>query len=282
MGTYGVNRKVQESLEIILQKTDRRPRIAIVLGTGMNPMIDMVEAAEFIDYKDIPHFPKSTVVSHRGKMVFGVLGGIEVVIVAGRFHYYEGYSMDEVTYYIHVLKALGVSLSIMTSASGGLNAHYSEGEIVLIKDHINLFSDNPLRGMNDEGMGPRFVDLMRAYPVEYRDKALDAADRLGIPLKEGVYLGWQGPSLETPAEYNMANMLGADLVGMSTIPEVIINKYRGIDTLAFTIVSNVCFPLSVLTETSVEEVIKNVNINAEKLQSIILDLIMHGDLLNQS
>ena len=279
MGTYGVSRKVQESLERIRQETDKSPRIAIVLGTGMDSLIDMVENAEIIDYKDIPHFPKSTVISHRGKMVFGALGGTEVVVIAGRFHYYEGYSMDEVTYYIHVLKALGVTLSIMTSASGGLSANYKEGEIVIIKDHINLFSDNPLRGKNDDSMGTIFVDLMRAYPHEYREKAINTAIRLGIPIKEGVYLGWQGPSLETPAEYKMANLLGADLVGMSTIPEVIINKYRGIDTLAFTIVSNVCFPLSVLTETSVEEVIKIVNTHAEKLQSIILELIMHGDLL---
>ena len=178
-----------------------------------------------------------------------------------------------VTYYIHVLKALGVKTSILTSASGGLNPHYKEGQIVMINDHINLFPSNPLRGMNDEQLGPRFPDLLLAYPTDLQTLASDGANSLNIDLKKGVYLGWQGPSLETPAEYKMANILGADLVGMSTIPEVIVNKYRGIRTLAFTIVSNVCFPKSALNETTVDEVIKVVNNNAKDLQKLIIHIL---------
>lgn len=273
MSTLGIKPKVLESANYIRQYTNSKPKLAIVLGTGMHSLADLLIDPVSIDYRDIPFFPTSTVQSHKSKLLFGKLNEIEVVLVAGRFHYYEGYSMDEVTYYIHVLKEIGVQISILTSASGGLNPHYAEGELVMITDHINLFSENPLRGQNDDTLGPRFPDLLNAYPKYLRDIATKVSSTNSIQLKEGVYLGWQGPSLETPAEYKMANLLGADLVGMSTIPEVIINKYRGIKTLAFTIVSNVCYPPSAISETTVDEVIAVVNNNAKTLQKLLLKII---------
>lgn len=273
MGTLGISSKVEESLSYIRKFTTARPGISIVLGTGLQSLIEVVEDAVVINYKDIPHFPVSTVQSHKGQLIFGQINGKDIVLVAGRFHYYEGYSMEQVTYYIHVLKALGIHTSIMNSASGGLNPHYKEGNLVMIKDHINMFPKSPLRGQNDESQGPRFPDMLNAYPKNLRSAALTCARSLNIDLKSGVYLGWQGPALETPAEYKMARGFGADLVGMSTVPEVIVNKYREINTLAFTIVSNLCFPISALEETTVESVIKTVNENAKQLKELIIRLI---------
>ena len=273
MGTLGVSDKVNESLKYIRKFTDAKPDLAIVLGTGLHSIIEVVENPIEVDYEDIPHFPLSTVQSHQGKLIFGQIGSREIILVAGRFHYYEGYSMEEVTYYIHVLKGLGVKTSIMNSASGGLNPHYKEGSLVMITDHINMFSESPLRGQNDETLGPRFPDMLNAYTARLRNLTTQSAKDMNIDLKYGVYLGWQGPALETPAEYKMARGFGADLVGMSTVPEVIVNKYRGIDTLAFTIVSNVCFPISEIKETTVESVIKVVNENAKDLQKLIIKLV---------
>lgn len=273
MGTIGVSSKVKDSVSFIRQYTAANPSVSIVLGTGMHSITDAIQNPVEINFSDIPHFPISTVQSHKSKLIFGEINGKSVVCVGGRFHYYEGYDMDEVTFYIHVLKALGVKTSILTSASGGLNPHYKEGQIVMINDHINLFPSNPLRGGNDENLGPRFPDLLKAYPLDLQEIATKGAKHLNIDLKKGVYLGWQGPTLETPAEYRMANLLGADLIGMSTIPEVIINKYRGINTLAFTIVSNVCFPTSAIKETTVDEVIRVVNENAKTLQHLIIDIL---------
>ncbi len=265
--------KVEEAVNFIRSVTDFIPDISITLGSGMNSLSKLLTSKTIIPYSDIPNFPVSTVPSHDGFLIFGELKGKNVVIVSGRFHYYEGYEMSDVTFYIHVLKSLGVKTSILTSASGGLNPHYKEGEIVVLTDHINLFSSHPLRGMNDESNGPRFPDMMKAYPEHLINSCINCAHDLGINIKKGVYLGWQGPTLETPAEYKMARLLGADLVGMSTVPEVIINKYCEIETLALSIVSNKCFPSSELTETTLEEVIETVNSNALRLQRIITSFL---------
>jgi purine-nucleoside phosphorylase len=277
MGTVGILYKVEDSINYIRSLTSSKPRIAIVLGTGMHSIIESVSNKVEIEYSNIPHFPVSTVRSHKSKLIFGDIKGVSIVLVAGRFHYYEGYNMEEVTYYVHVLKSLGVDTSILTSASGGLNENFKEGELVLIDDHINMFPENPLRGQNDEKLGPRFPDMLNAYPQYLKEVAMSKSASLNIALKRGIYLGWQGPTLETPAEYHMAHNLGADLVGMSTIPEVIVNKYRSINTLALTIVSNICYPPSAIKETTIDEVINVVNKNALKLQKLILAIITKLD-----
>ena len=242
---------------------------AIVLGTGLSKLVDIITVEIEIPYSEIPHFPVSTVESHQGKMIYGKCNDKNILILSGRFHFYEGYEMNEVTYYVHVLKSLKAKQLIITNASGGLNPHYRAGEIVVANDHINLFPFNPLRGKNDESFGVRFPDMMKAYPKEQIHKFKEAANATEIKVKEGVYLGWQGPSLETPAEYKMARILGADMIGMSSVPEVIAAKYCEIPVLMVSIVSNKCYPLSEIKETSVQDVIDQVNKSSDKLLAII-------------
>jgi len=243
-------------------------KIAVVLGTGLGDFAHSLTDIVEIPYSEIPHFPISTVRSHHGKLVFGLKSGVPVVVMAGRFHYYEGYSAAELTFPIRVLKALGIDKMIMTNAAGGINPHFNEGDIVQVTDHINLMPDHPLRGHNDERLGLRFPDMLQAYDKEMILSFEKMADDLGILLRQGVYLGLQGPSLETPAEYKMARIMGADILGMSTIPEVIVAKHVGIKVAVFSIVSNVCFPKSALTETTVEAVIATVMKSVEKVQRL--------------
>lgn len=261
--------KIQESKKYIDSILDHDAKIAIVLGTGLGDFAHSLTDIVEIPYSDIPHFPVSTVESHHGKMVFGYKSGIPVVVMAGRFHYYEGYSAAELTFPIRVLKALGVEKMIMTNAAGGINPHYHEGDIVQVTDHINLMPDHPLRGYNDERLGLRFPDMLQAYDGKLIQKFQQLATDLDISLRQGVYLGLQGPSLETPAEYKMAHILGADILGMSTIPEVIVAKHAGIRVAVFSIVSNVCFPKSALTETTVEAVISTVMKSVGQLQRLL-------------
>ncbi len=243
-------------------------KIAVVLGTGLGDFAQSLTDIVEIPYSEIPHFPISTVESHHGKLVFGYKSGVPVVVMSGRFHYYEGYSAAELTFPIRVLKALGVDKMIMTNAAGGINPHFNEGDIVQVTDHINLMPDHPLRGHNDERLGLRFPDMLQAYDKGMILSFEKIADDLGILLRQGVYLGLQGPSLETPAEYKMARIMGADILGMSTIPEVIVAKHAGIQVAVFSIVSNVCFPKSALTETTVEVVIATVKKSVEKVQRL--------------
>ena len=265
--------KVGEAADYLKTRLHKNITVACVLGTGMNRLEEMVDQEMVIPYEDIPHTPMSTVESHSGRLISGRLGNKHILILAGRYHYYEGYEMDVVTFFIHVLNQLGVKTIIFTNAAGGLNPHYTSGDIVMIKDHINLFPQNPLRGRNDAGVGPRFPDMLFTYDAKLREEVKLHSLDLKIPFKEGVYLGWQGPSLETPAEYKMARMFGADLVGMSTIPEVIVAKYYGLRIAAFSIVSNTCFPISELKETALEDIIRMVNGSGEKLSELVSGLI---------
>ncbi|MFM2394147.1 MAG: hypothetical protein RLZZ546_2129 [Bacteroidota bacterium] len=242
---------------------------AIILGTGLSKVEELVKEGVMIDYKDIPSFPVSTVDSHKGRLIYGKIHNKKVLMLSGRFHYYEGYDMHDVTYYIHVLKEMGVNQLIITNASGGLNPHLSNGDIVLVTDHINLFSQHPLRGFNDESFGPRFPDMLNAYPLNLRQKMKVAALKLNYKLKEGIYLGWQGPSLETPAEYKMARILGADILGMSSVPEVIVAKYRDIPIVMLSVVSNECFPKSKLKEATLEEIIHIMESSGDQMKKII-------------
>ena len=258
--------KIQESKIYIERILIPKAKIAVVLGTGLGDFAQSLTDIVEISYTEIPHFPVSTVASHQGKMVFGYKSGVPVVVMAGRFHYYEGYSAAEITFPMRVLKALGVEKMILTNAAGGINPHFNEGDIVQVTDHINLMPDHPLRGFNDERLGLRFPDMLQAYDAEMILSFGKIADNLGLSLKQGVYLGLQGPSLETPAEYKMARIMGADILGMSTIPEVIVAKHAGIKVAVFSIVSNVCFPKSAITETTVEAVISTVMKSVGRLQ----------------
>lgn len=258
--------KIQESKTYIERILIPKAKIAVVLGTGLGDFAQTLTDILEIPYSEIPHFPVSTVASHKGKLVFGYKSGVPVVVMAGRFHYYEGYSAAEITFPIRVLKALGVEKMILTNAAGGINPHFNEGDIVQVTDHINLMPEHPLRGFNDERLGLRFPDMLQAYDAEMIFSFGKIADNLGLSLKQGVYLALQGPSLETPAEYKMARIMGADILGMSTIPEVIVAKHAGIKVAVFSIVSNVCFPESAITETTVEAVIATVMNSVGRLQ----------------
>lgn len=249
------------------------PKVAIMMGTGLSSIVDGMKYCSTIDYTDIPHFPRSTVQSHKGKLVVGKLNGIDALILAGRWHYYEGYSAKELTFPIRVLKSLGVETIIFTNVSGGVNAEYKAGDLVIIKDHINAIPDHPLRGVNDDRLGPRFPDMLKTYSQSIREKIKEVASNLNIPIHEGIYYGLQGPSLETPAEYVMVNKVGADLVGMSTVPEVIVAKHAGMNIAAVSIVSNVCYPPERITETTVEEVIQVANQASDKLNRILGELM---------
>lgn len=230
--------KIMESVEYIQSKIKRNPKIAIILGSGLGDLVEEVKDVEDISYKDIPNFPVSTVKGHEGKLVFGKINNIEVMLMQGRFHYYEGYTMKEVTYPIYVMKKLGIEKIIVTNACGGINRSFEPGTLMLIKDFINLFGDNPLIGVNDERLGPRFPDMSEPYKLELIDKAKKIGDDLGIKYAEGVYAGFMGPYYETAAEIVMIGRHGADAVGMSTVPETIVANYLGMDVLGIACITN--------------------------------------------
>lgn len=230
--------KIMESVKYIKNKVNRNPKIAIVLGSGLGDLVNSVEDIEDILYENIPNFPISTVKGHEGKLVFGKINGIEVLLMQGRFHYYEGYTMKEVTYPIYVMKQLGVEKIIITNACGGINKDFEPGTLMLINDFINLFGDNPLIGVNDERLGIRFPDMSEPYKVELINKAKEIAVELGIKYGEGVYAGFMGPYYETAAEIVMIGRNGADAVGMSTVPETIVANYLGMDVLGIACITN--------------------------------------------
>ncbi len=264
---------IQEALAFLKTKTSLKPRFGIILGTGLGNLTDEIEVDCEIPYAEIPHFPVSTVQSHKGKLVFGRLAALPVVAMAGRFHYYEGYDMKQITFPVRVMKFLGIEQIIISNAAGSVNQHIYAGDLIFIKDHINLQADNPLRGENDERLGPRFPDMMNAYDRKLNDRALAIAKKHGVRAHEGVYLALQGPNLETPAEYRFAHIIGADMVGMSTIPEVIVARHMDLPVWAVSVATNRCFPLEDLTPTSVEEVIAVAQEAEPKLSLILKELL---------
>lgn len=229
---------VSKAIETIRETTGVTPQIGLILGSGLGVLGDDIPGAEAIEYKDIPGFPVSTVEGHAGRLIFGELGGKAVVIMQGRFHYYEGYSMDEVVFPVRVMKALGVESLIVTNAAGGVNTGFVPGDLMLITDHIKLFTDSPLRGPNIDELGPRFNDMSAAYTPALRELAKRVAMEKGIDVREGVYAHMPGPSFETPAEIRMLRTLGADAVGMSTVPEVITAAHASMRVLGISAISN--------------------------------------------
>jgi len=249
------------------------PRTAIMTGTGLASIVDQLEVIKSIPYSEIIHFPTSTVQSHTGSLVLAKHEGESVVILAGRWHYYEGYSTKELTLPIRVLAALGVDTMLFTNVAGGVNPHYQAGDIIAIADHINTIPDNPLRGAHDERLGLRFPDMLHTYSAKLRQLLQEAASKYDLSIKEGIYYGLQGPSLETPAEYKMIHRLGADLVGMSTVPEVIVARHCKMEVAALSIVSNVCYPTARITETTIEEVIDIASAASAKLNEVLLHML---------
>ncbi|NHL28124.1 purine-nucleoside phosphorylase [Clostridium botulinum] len=230
--------KIMESVSYINEKVKRNPKIAIILGSGLGDLVNVVEDMENISYEEIPNFPVSTVKGHEGKLAFRKINGVEVLLMQGRFHYYEGYNMKEVTYPIYVMKQLGIEKIIVTNACGGINTNFEPGTLMIINDFINLFGTNPLIGVNDERLGTRFPDMSEPYKIELMNKAKKVADELGIKYDEGVYAGFMGPYYETAAEVRMIGKHGADAVGMSTVPETIVANYLGMDVLGIACITN--------------------------------------------
>ena len=247
--------KVTESVEFINQKSKIKPKIAIILGTGLGRLAEDIEEKEIIPYSEIPNFPISTVQSHSGNLVLGKLGNKEVVAMQGRFHYYEGYSLKEVTFPVRVMKSLGADTIIISNAAGGMNRSFKRGDLMVITDHINLFGDNPLIGPNDEELGPRFPDMSEAYSKKLIELAKKVALKEKIRLQEGIYAGLTGPTLETPAEYRFLVKIGADAVGMSTVPEVIVANHMGMKVLGISCITDLAID-GVIEGVSLEEILQ--------------------------
>lgn len=243
--TIPVYERASEAARYISAKSPQHaPRVAVVLGSGLGGVADSVADATEIPYDEIPHFMRSTVEGHAGKLVIGALGGVDVVVMKGRFHFYEGYSMEEATLPVRVFALMGIRSLVLTNAAGGVDPKLSPGSLMIITDHINLMGDNPLRGPNDDRFGPRFQDMTAVYTPSYIEIAKDAAREMGVNLAEGVYVGLRGPSYETPAEIRMMQKIGGDAVGMSTVPEVIAARHSGLKVLAFSCITNVAAGLT--------------------------------------
>lgn len=260
--------KIKATALYIKERIQASPEIGIILGTGLGGLVNEIEIIDSIPYNEIPNFPVSTVEGHAGRLIYGKLGDKKVLAMQGRFHYYEGYDMKEVTFPVRVLKYMGITNLFVSNASGGLNPDWHVGEIVVINDHINFFPDHPLRGKNNEEMGPRFPDMSKCYDKRLRNKAKLIALEHGIDIKEGVYVGVSGPTFETPAEYKMFRILGADVVGMSTVPEVIVAVHMGLTVFGISIVTDSGVPGEIV-EISHEEV-QEVAMKAEPKMTLIM------------
>lgn len=260
--------RIQEASAAVQARSAGKPRVGIILGTGLGGLASQIKDAVVIPYGEIPHFPESTVQSHAGQLVCGKLAGVPVVAMEGRFHFYEGYSLQEVTFPVRVMTALGVEALIVTNAAGGMNPQFELGDVMVIEDHINLIGDNPLRGRNDDNLGPRFPDMCQPYDRRLIELARRSALELGIPSQKGVFVAVAGPNLETRAEYRMLRLMGADAVGMSTVPEVIVAVHAGLRVLAFSVITDVCLP-DALEPVEIQKIIEVAGQGGAKLAKLI-------------
>ncbi|MCX6171013.1 MAG: purine-nucleoside phosphorylase [Ignavibacteriales bacterium] len=263
---------INETLTVIRKKTNKNYEVGIILGTGLGGLVNEISVEHEIDYSDLPHFPLSTVESHHGKLIFGKIGGKEIVAMQGRFHYYEGYSMKQITYPVRLMKYLGVKTLIVSNACGGMNPIYRRGDIMLMVDHINMLGDNPLIGKNEDHLGPRFPDMSEPYDLELIKIAEDVALENKVKVQKGVYVAVPGPNLETKAEYRFLRAIGADVVGMSTIPENIVANQMGMKVLGISIITDECFPDS-LKPAKVEEIIATAMQAEPKMTLIMKEVI---------
>ena len=264
--------KLNEALDYIRKYYDGTPEVGIVLGTGLGGLVKEIEIEKEMPYNFIPYFPISTVESHFGKLIFGKLGGKQIVAMQGRFHHYEGYSMQEITFPIRILKLLGIQALFISNASGGLNLDFKKGSLMVIEDHINLQTANPLTGTNLDNLGPRFPDMSEPYDKNLIALAHKVAQEDNIHLNEGVYVAVIGPNLETRAEYRFLRLIGGDVVGMSTVPEVIVANHMGLRTCAISVVTDECDPDN-LQPVNVEEIIAVAMETEPKLTRILLRMI---------
>lgn len=264
--------QIKETVQYINSRIDLVPEFGIVLGTGLGGLVNEIKVLGTISYKDIPNFPVSTVKGHEGKLIFGKLGGKNVVAMQGRFHYYEGYTMKEFTFPIRVMKFLGIKLLILSNAAGGVNPDYEIGDLMIIKDHINLMGNNPLLGKNDTGLGPRFPDMSDAYDKNIIRHATRIARIHNIHFQVGIYAAVTGPTFETPSEYKYIRILGADAVGMSTVPETIVARHMDLPVFAVSVISDLGVEGKIV-EISHDDVIDAASIAEPKMTLVIKEMI---------
>lgn len=261
--------QIDEAARSVRKTCGIKPKIGIILGTGLSGLADRIEKATRITYEAIPHFPKATVRTHTGELVLGMLANKPVVALSGRLHAYEGYPLQQVTFPVRVAKALGIKVLVVSNAAGGLNPQFSAGDLMVITDHINLMGDNPLVGPNDDRLGPRYPDMSEPYDRELIRLAESAALERGVKLHRGVYLACLGPSLETAAEYRFMRIIGADAVGMSTVPEVIVAVHAGLRVLGFSAITDECLP-DALKPADIREIIATAN----RIEPILTDIVI--------
>jgi purine-nucleoside phosphorylase len=264
--------QIGETTAFLKAQIQAQPVVGIILGTGLGKLAHEIRAEKIIAYEDIPHFPHSTVESHKGKLIFGTLGGKQVMAMQGRFHYYEGYTMQQITFPVRVMKALGINTLVVSNACGAMNPVFKKGDVMLMTDHINLLGDNPLIGPNDPELGPRFPDMSEPYSQRLLKLAEDIAIDLKIKVQKGVYVAVAGPNLETRAEYRFLRTIGADVVGMSTVPENIVARHMGMDVLGVSIVTDECFPDS-LKAVTLEEVLAAAGEAEPKMTALLKEFI---------
>jgi purine-nucleoside phosphorylase len=264
--------QIQDAVAAIRKVWDKSPRAGIILGTGLGSLVSQIREEASLEYEQIPHFPKSTATSHRGRLVCGDLCGMPVMAMEGRFHMYEGYSLKQITLPVRVMRAMGADLLVVSNACGGMNPYYKSGDIMLIEDHINLLGDNPLIGVNDDRLGPRFPDMCEPYSHELINKALEIARKRNIVAHQGVFVAVAGPNLETRAEYRFLRQIGADVVGMSTVPEVIVAVHAGMRVVGFSIITDMCLP-DALEPADVPKIIATANAAEPSLRTLVMGVL---------
>lgn len=266
--------QIEEAVAKVRGVWDKKPHAGIILGTGLGNFAERIEVEATLDYADIPHFPVSTATSHRGRFVFGTLRGLPVMVMEGRFHLYEGYPLKKITLPVRVMKALGAELLIVSQAVGGMNPYYKPGDVMLIDDHINLLGDNPLVGVNDDRLGPRFPDMSRPYDFELLDKGQEIARKADFVVHRGVSVAVLGPCLETRAEYRFLRGIGADVVGMSTVPEAIVAVHAGMRVFGMAVITDMCLP-DALEVADVQHIIATANSAEPKLRTLVEGILDH-------
>ncbi len=264
--------QIEEAVAAIQAQWGKKPHAGIILGTGLGSLVEEIDVDVSLDYGEIPNFPESTATSHRGRLVCGELAGLPVIAMEGRFHMYEGYPLKQITLPVRVFKALGAELLVVSNACGGMNPYYQAGDLMVIEDQINLMGDNPLIGINDDRLGPRFPDMCEPYDQALIARAEELARGENIVLHKGVFVAVAGPNLETRAEYRFLRTIGADVVGMSTVPEVIVAVHCGLRVIGFSIITDMCLP-DALQPANVEEIIATANEAEPRLRTMVMGIL---------
>jgi len=264
--------KLNETVAYLKNKIVQRPKVGIILGSGLGELVEEVNIEHSIEYGEIPNFPVSTVEGHGGKLIFGTIQGVQVVLLSGRFHFYEGYTMQEVTFPVRVMNQLGANLLVVSNAAGGMHPDFQVGDLMIINDHINLFPEHPLRGKNEASIGPRFPDMTEPYDLDLIKNVKQIATDKKVKLYEGVYIGLQGPTYETKAEYKWLRTIGGDAVGMSTVPEVIVGKHCGMNVFGMSVITDLGIR-EAMNEITHEEVLEAANAAAPIMAGLVTDLL---------